>query len=187
MEKIIFLGDSITAGYENGVTDFRLNEEIEAAFPNLETINAGIPGDTTEGALKRVEKHVIKYNPDLVTVFFGANDVSNVTGITLEAYKKNMYALVEKIGPEKIILIGPPYADQKQYEKERNINQIKAFNEVVQMISQEKEITYIDLLAEMLKSEPTNYLQSDGLHFSRAGYTLLGQLINEAIRQKKEG
>lgn len=187
MTKIIFFGDSITAGYENGVTDFRLNEEIEAVYSEMETINAGIPGDMTVGALERVERHVLKYNPDIVTVFFGANDVSTVMGISVEAYRENLLALVKLIGAEKVILIGPPYADQRYYENERNLTRINEFNEAVKEISQLKEVNYINLLEKMIEKTPTDYLQEDGLHFSRLGYQLLGKLINEEIRKKKEG
>ena len=100
MKKIILFGDSITAGYEDGVTDFRLNEEIEAIFTDVEVINAGIPGDTSQGALKRVKNHVLKYEPDIVTVFFGANDASKISGLDINSYQENILALVRLIGPE---------------------------------------------------------------------------------------
>lgn len=186
MLKIILFGDSITAGYEDGVTDFRLNEEIEAVYPNIDVINAGIPGDTTCGALNRLEAHILKYQPNLVVVFFGANDVSNVMGVRIEDYMRNLQEIVQAIGPSKTILIGPPFADQRIYDKERPLVQIKAFNQAVQKIAQDYQVAYINLLDKMLESDALTYLQEDGLHFSRKGYQLLGHLINEEIK-KKEG
>lgn len=184
MKKIILFGDSITAGYENGVTDFRLNEEIEAVFTAVEVINAGIPGDTSEGALMRVKNHVLKYKPDIVTVFFGANDASKISGLGINSYKENILSLTSLIGPEKIILIGVPYANQKYYKEERPMSHLEKFNKVVKGIAEAQKINYIDLLAEMTKEEPLDLLQNDGLHFSRAGYQLLGKLINEELRKK---
>lgn len=186
MLKIILFGDSITAGYEDGVTDFRLNEEIEANYPNCEVINAGIPGDTTRGALSRLDAHVLKYQPDLVVVFFGANDVSNVIGINIEEYIINLKEIVNQIGYSKVILLGPPYADQRIYSNERSLESITAYNEAVRRIAESNKITYVDVLESMLKQETLSYLQEDGLHFSRKGYQLLGQLINQEIK-KKEG
>lgn len=186
MLKIILFGDSITAGYEDGVTDFRLNEEIEAVYPNIEVINAGIPGDTTRGALNRLEAHVLKYQPNLVVVFFGANDVSNEIGLSIEDYTRHLEELVQAIGPLKTILIGVPYADQRIYDKERPLIKIEAFNQSVQKIAQAYEVAYINILDKMLENDALTYLQEDGLHFSRKGYQLLGHLINEEIK-KKEG
>lgn len=185
MKKIILFGDSITAGYEDGVTDFRLNEEIEAIFTDVEVINAGIPGDTSQGALKRVKNHVLKYEPDIVTVFFGANDASKISGLDINSYQENILSLVRLIGPEKVILIGIPYANQKYYKEERPMSHLESFNEVVKEIAQRQKINYINLLAEMTKKEPLELLQGDGLHFSRKGYQLLGKLINNELRKKE--
>jgi len=181
MKKIILFGDSITAGYENGVTDFRLNEEIEAIFTDVEVINAGIPG----GALKRVKNHVLRYEPDIVTVFFGANDASKISGLDINSYQENILSLVRLIGPEKVILIGIPYANQKYYKEERPMSHLENFNEVVKKIAQRQKINYINLLAEMTKEKPLELLQDDGLHFSRKGYQLLGKLINNELRKKE--
>ena len=187
MLKIILFGDSITAGYENGLTDFRLNELLESQNPDIKTINAGIPGDTTEGALKRVDAHVLKYQPDIVTVFFGANDVATYSGITKELYETNLRELIARIGEEKVILIGPPFARQGHYEAlERPLINIEEFNQKVQIIAEEKGVSYINLLEVMLEKEAEHYLQSDGLHFSMAGYQLLGDLIHEKIKEKKK-
>lgn len=185
MRKIILFGDSITAGYEDGLTDFRLNEEIEKKYPEFEVINAGIPGDTTRGALLRVQEHVLRYDPDLVTVFFGANDVSTVTGLSVEEYRQNLIELIEMIGSEKIILIGIPYADQRYYQLERPRTRLNEFNQIAEDLSKKLGCNYINLLEKMLAKEPLTFIQQDGLHFSREGYQLLGTLINEEIRKKE--
>lgn len=184
MRKIILFGDSITAGYEDGMTDFRLNEKIEAVFLDIEVINAGIPGDTSRDGLQRIDQHVLTYHPDLVVVFFGANDVSNKMGIDRKEYQHNMQQLVRKIGVEKTILIGPPFADQRIYETERPLKKLEAFNETVKSIADSYQVAYINLLEEMLKGDSLSFLQADGLHFSPLGYHLLGKVINEEIRKK---
>lgn len=185
MQKIILFGDSITAGYENGMTDFRLNEKIEADFPDAEVINAGIPGDTCRGALERVDHHVLRYQPDLVVVFFGANDVSDVIGIDIEEYRHNLQELVKKISVEKVILIGPPYADQRIYDKERPLEKLEAFNGVVEQLAKDNQVAYINILKKMLEGNAVSFLQQDGLHFSSLGYQLLGKLINKEIKRKE--
>lgn len=104
--KIVFFGDSVTEGcfelsFHNveGVTDIIrdkksvyhniLKERIEREHPelNIEYVNAGISGNSTVGALKRIEQDVIAQNPDVAVVCFGLNDVA---GMSLDEYVSNM-------------------------------------------------------------------------------------------------
>lgn len=74
-KPLILFGDSLTAGYLDGEITDELTKRLAAVFPEVPVVNAGIPGDTTTGALIRLHDHVLRYDPKLVTVFFGANDV----------------------------------------------------------------------------------------------------------------
>lgn len=104
--KIVFFGDSITEGcfelsFHNaeGATDIIrdkksvyhnvLKERIEKEHPGLdiEYVNAGISGNSTVDALKRIEQDVIAQNPDVAVVCFGLNDVA---GMSLDEYVSNM-------------------------------------------------------------------------------------------------
>ena len=104
--KIVFFGDSVTEGcfelsFHNveGVTDIIrdkksvyhniLKERIEKEHPelNIEYVNAGISGNSTVDALKRIEQDVIAQNPDVAVVCFGLNDVA---GMSLDEYVSNM-------------------------------------------------------------------------------------------------
>ena len=104
--KIVFFGDSITEGcfelsFHNaeGATDIIrdkksvyhnvLKERIEKEHPelNIEYVNAGISGNSTVDALKRIEQDVIAQNPDVAVVCFGLNDVA---GMSLDEYVSNM-------------------------------------------------------------------------------------------------
>jgi len=189
MTKLILFGDSLTAGYESGVTDFRVNEGIEREFYDVEVINAGIPGDTTKGAVLRVESHVLKYKPDLVVVFFGANDVALNSGVSLLDYKENLTRLIKQIGFEKVILIGGPFtAQEEKYGLDRPLEKIKQYSQMAEIIAEKNQVVFIDLFNKMLENEnPNELLQQDGLHFSKKGYQLLISLINQAIKDKREG
>jgi acyl-CoA thioesterase-1 len=73
---IVAVGDSLTAGFGVGEEDAypaRLERKLrEAGFP-WRVINAGISGETSSGALARVE-WVLKLRPDIVILATGAND-----------------------------------------------------------------------------------------------------------------
>ena len=186
MKKIILFGDSITAGYQKGEIDIILNTKIQHLLnKKVDIINAGIPGDTTQGALSRYHDHVVSYEPDIVTIFFGANDAEKMSGISLTQYEDNLTYLVEQIGARKVVLIGPPYAHQMMYEKERPLVDLMQYNNAAQRVADTYQVSYIDLLGEMIASDdPTSYLQLDGLHFSEVGYDLLARLIVETIKER---
>lgn len=188
MKKIILFGDSITAGYKNGEIDTILNEKIsELMKESIDIRNAGIPGDTSLDGLARMKEHVISHKPDLVTVFFGANDVSVYSGVSLADYESALMEMVESIGAEKVILLGPPYASSRQYEDERPMRRIELYNAAVKRVAKRLNCSFIDVLTEMNESyNPEELLQGDGLHFSEAGYDLLGSIIAQELTNVME-
>src|SRR3990172_12452360 len=82
---IVALGDSLTHGWlvRKGYLDF-MSEMIKSRYPHrtVKIINRGVPGDTAEGGLARLEHDVIDLNPDLVFIQFGLNDA--FSGISAE-------------------------------------------------------------------------------------------------------
>ena len=119
--KIVFFGDSVTEGcfelsFHNveGVTDIIrdkksvyhnvLKERIEKEHPelNIEYVNAGISGNSTVDALKRIEHDVIAQNPDVAVVCFGLNDVA---GMALEEYVSNMEQIFRALREQGIYVI----------------------------------------------------------------------------------
>lgn len=98
---IVAFGDSITHG------SFAANErDYEAVYWNLlrkkilqmrdyvpvNIINAGIGGITAKQSLERLDRQVLIYQPDLVIVCFGLNDV----GGSLEDYLSSLHTIFEK-------------------------------------------------------------------------------------------
>ena len=82
---IVAFGDSVTHGaVAEGEIDYdtvywnRLRKKLNAVrnYVPINVINAGIGGDYANAALLRVDKQVLKHEPDLVIVCFGLNDVN---------------------------------------------------------------------------------------------------------------
>ena len=97
---IVCFGDSVTHG---GFTDM----DLEAAYPHrlwkklvgikpqympINMINAGIGGLNATNSLPRLEKQVLKHEPDLVIVCFGLNDIN----APLEDYLSSLRTIFEK-------------------------------------------------------------------------------------------
>ena len=82
--KIVCFGDSITGVYYH--TGGRrawcevLGIALKRIYPRaqIEMINAGISGNNTIAALKRMEADVLNHNPQLMVVMFGMNDVAGI-------------------------------------------------------------------------------------------------------------
>jgi hypothetical protein len=82
---IVAFGDSVTHGavaegeinYDTAYWN-RLRAKLNAVrdYVPINVINAGIGGDYAKAALLRVDKQVLKHEPDLVIVCFGLNDVT---------------------------------------------------------------------------------------------------------------
>ena len=133
---IAFLGDSVTQGcfevYKSGEksiqTEFRVNEGyhiklrslLERCYPAapINMIHAGISGDNVVSGLKRIDRDVIAYRPDLTIVSFGLND--SCQGIEkLELYRDSLKNVLKKLidsGSEVIFLTQNLLADKVSYE-----------------------------------------------------------------------
>lgn len=72
-EAIVAFGDSLT--YGTGAARGQDWPSVVARKCHCDIINKGIPGETTEGALARLDKDVLNLKPRLVIVGLGGNDM----------------------------------------------------------------------------------------------------------------
>ena len=72
-DRIVFLGDSITAQYQYS-TYIELYLTTRMPKGNFTFINAGIGGDTANGGAGRFQNHVLAEKPTAITINFGMND-----------------------------------------------------------------------------------------------------------------
>jgi acyl-CoA thioesterase-1 len=107
---VLFLGDSITAGYglePSQAFPGLIEERIQAKKWNFKVINAGQSGDTTAGGLNRMD-WLLKNPIDVLVLELGGND--GLRGLPAETTRKNLQAIIdrtrEKYPQVKIILAG---------------------------------------------------------------------------------
>src|SRR5436190_22766575 len=103
-DTVAFLGDSITAarGYTKIVEHYTLMR-----FPErrVRFVNAGKGGDTTTGAVQRLERDVFGRGATVVTVALGVNDIG--WGMKADAEHKQLYldglrTIVERCQARKV-------------------------------------------------------------------------------------
>jgi len=107
---ILFLGDSITAGYGLDLElafPALIQEKIDAKRWNFKVVNAGQSGDTSAGGLNRLE-WLLKNRVDVLVLELGAND--GLRGLPAETTRKNLQAIIDRTKgkyPEaKVIVAG---------------------------------------------------------------------------------
>jgi acyl-CoA thioesterase-1 len=177
MVRIVFLGDSLTAG---------LGLEQDQAFPALigETlkrenvsatiVNAGVSGDTTAGGLRRVE-WLLKQKPDILVVGLGANDGLRATDV--KASEQNLREIVTKArsAGSQVLLLGmliPP-----NYGPEYTA----AFKEVYPRIAKEMTVPLVPFVLEGVGGVPAMN-QPDGIHPTAEGQKVVAENVLKELR-----
>ncbi len=103
---IVAFGDSVTQGYtahatldHENVYHARLKRSLETTFPltTFSVINAGAAGHTVQDALKRLERDVIRHDPDLLIVAFGLNDAAHGGLEGIRQFKADLDDLLERV------------------------------------------------------------------------------------------
>ena len=122
---IVALGDSVTQGYtahatisHDGVYHARLKRALETAYPltTFSVINAGVAGQTVQDGLKRLERDVIRFEPDLLIVAFGLNDAARGGLEGVKQFKADLNHLLERVeaGTKAQVLLVTPSFTLKQ-------------------------------------------------------------------------
>src|SRR5215471_16158471 len=78
--RVFAVGDSCTFGGDWDVNySVFLDKILNADGRRYEVINAGVEGYNSEYALGRIRDDILKYDPDLVTIYIGWNDLMKVS------------------------------------------------------------------------------------------------------------
>ena len=93
---VLFLGDSLTAGY--GIEPAQafpalIQAKIDARRWNVKVINAGQSGDTSAGGLSRLD-WLLKNRIDVLVLELGAND--GLRGLSIDVTRKNLQATIDR-------------------------------------------------------------------------------------------
>ena len=107
-QKIVFLGDSLSAGY--GVDPSEafpalIQKKIQAAGWNDIVVNAGVSGDTSADGLGRIN-WLLKQRIDVLILELGGND--GLRGLPIAATQTNLQTIIDRVKhkyPEARIII----------------------------------------------------------------------------------
>ncbi len=182
-ENIVFLGDSIFWMYD-----------VEKYFKGRHVVNSGISGHKTTDVLKDMNNRVYRYNPSMIFIMIGTNDVldKNLTnedtvaniGLIIDDIKKNRPSTVINV----VSLFPINNSDDDKIDHNmvnvRNNQDITKMNSGIKKICKDKKVTYIDvntLLLDDNKSLDIKYT-TEGLHINPDGYEIITDKLIEYIK-----
>jgi acyl-CoA thioesterase-1 len=166
------LGDSLTAGLGvapdeawPALVEARLRRE---GLP-YRVVNAGVSGDTSAGALRRVD-WTLRTRPEVVIVALGAND--GLRGQPVEALRGNLVAIVERLraAGARVLLAGmrmPPNYGAAY---------TRAFAGVYGEVARRTGVPLLPFLLEGVAGEPA-LNQADGIHPNAEGHRIMAERV----------
>ncbi|HEY4308038.1 MAG TPA: platelet-activating factor acetylhydrolase IB subunit [Pirellulales bacterium] len=175
---LIFLGDSITQGWEGAGKDVWTKY-----YGDRKAMNAGIGGDRTQHVLWRLENgNIAGIKPKLAVIMIGTNNSGTDTSENIAAGIKAIVAkLREKLPATKILLLGVFPRGANPEDKNRLVN-IKA-NELAKAVADDKNVFYLDIGPKFLAADGTlsKEIMPDLLHLSPQGYEIWAKSIEPAV------
>ncbi len=177
---VLFLGDSITAGY---------GLEPEHAFPALldarldsmgidaVLINAGLSGETSAGGLRRVD-WLLQRPVDVLVLELGGND--GLRGVDLQSTRNNLQGIIDQVrakNPETVLVVagmmippnlGPDYT--------------QSFAAMYPELADSNDAILIPFLLDGIGGVES-LMQRDQIHPNEAGHRAVADLVQPYLLQ----
>ncbi len=176
-KKIVFFGDSLTAGFglpEDQSFPSQIQTFLKRDGINWVVVNAGITGDTTSGALRRLT-WVMKSSPDAVFVALGAND--GLRGMETSLIKKNLQIIVKRFKEARVKVILAGVLLPVNYGEDYT----KSFRQVYVDLAKKERLDFYPFLLEGVAMDKKLNL-SDGIHPNEAGQKIVAERVYEFLK-----
>jgi lysophospholipase L1-like esterase len=195
--KLLFQGDSITdagrgkrnyrdmgKGYPKYAAELIAQNHPEVEF---DFINFGIGGNRTCQLFDRLYKDGIEFQPDVISILIGINDIWHRYGgeriATTDAQIETNYrAILERIKREtnaKIIILAPYVLDYDNETRQAMRRDLETLLPIIRKLADEFADAYIpldEIFAEAMKTQPEPlYYSGDGVHPNENGSRFIGE------------
>jgi acyl-CoA thioesterase-1 len=176
---VLFFGTSLTAGYgldPEQAFPTLIEKKAEAEGLPIKAVNAGLSGETTAGAARRID-WVLRTPADLVVVEGGANDA--LRGLSPDAARANLERVISTIRQKqpraKIVLVqmeappnyGPAYT--------------RSFRSVYADIARKENIPLLPFLLSGVAGI-SRLNQADGVHPNLAGERIVADNLWKVLK-----
>lgn len=179
--QLIFIGDSITQGWEGE------GKEVWAKhYAHRNAINLGIGGDRTQHVLWRLDNgNLAGLKPKAAVVMIGTNN-SNGEDNSPEQIVDGVRAIVDKLRtklPGTKVLLVAIFPRAENFSAQRG--KLAQINQVLRRIADDKTVFWADFGHKFLNDDGTmpRELMPDYLHLSKAGYQIWADSIENQLSQ----
>lgn len=184
-DRLVFLGDSITAGgvRPDGYVTL-ISQAIASKHPDLgiEVIGAGISGHKVPDCQQRLERDVLAKKPTAVVIYIGINDVwhwNRNAGTPKDKFESGLRELIERsrAAGARVVLCTPSVIGERNDGANEYDAMLDEYAAISRKVAAESSIPLVDLrkaFQEHLKRHnPDNaekgILTTDGVHLNPAG------------------
>lgn len=175
---VLMLGTSLTAGLglqPEEAYPALIQDRIDSAGMAYRVVNAGVSGETSAGALRRLD-WLMRQRFDVLLLETGANDM--LRGMDLDSTRANIQAIIDRVREERpgvpIVLAGmlaPPNLGREYGEQYRDMyRELAAAN----------DLPLIPFLLEGVGGVP-EMNQADGIHPNEEGAALVAENVWEVL------
>ncbi len=181
MKNILFFGDSLSAGYglvNPSLESFPalIERKLRDDFYGYKVINAGVSGDTTRGALTRLDL-LLNYTIDVFVLELGANDF--LRGINTKETAQNLQLIVNKVISKyplaKLMLLGMEIPDflAGGYARE--------FRAIFKDLAKANKMLLLPFLLDGVAGK-LKYNMPDRLHPTAEGYKIIAENVWQLLK-----
>lgn len=175
-QTILFLGDSLTEGYQLSKEEAfpaLIEKELKKNHKEIKVINGGVSGATSASGMKRMDWY-LKAKPDFLVLALGAND--GLRGMKVTETEKNLSNVIEKAQQRGITVIlagmkmptnmGEPYRTQ--------------FENIFPKVAKKYSVKLIPFILEGVGGRPEFNLP-DGIHPNPKGHEIMAKTILKVL------
>lgn len=175
-ETILFLGDSLTEGYQLSKEEAYpavIERQLQKSHKGIKVINGGVSGATSASGLKRMDWY-LKAKPDIMVLALGAND--GLRGMKVDQTEKNLATVIEKAQERGITVIlagmkmptnmGEPYRTN--------------FENMFPKLAKKYSLKLIPFILEGVGGQPELNLP-DGIHPNPKGHEIMAKTVLKVL------
>ena len=175
--RIIFLGDSLTAGYgldlEQSVPSL-IQKHLDAEGYKYEVVNAGVSGDTSAGGLRRLEWS-LDGDVRILVIELGAND--GLRGLPVAGMKQNLKTIIGKARDRGIEVLLTGMEAPPNYGPAYTSDFRRAFRD----LAAEERVAFMSFYLDGVAGNPSLNI-ADGMHPNPAGARIVEANLWQALR-----
>ena len=179
-ERVVFLGNSITIGWQETHPEF---------FESKTYVNRGISGQTTPQMLVRFYADVIDIQATTVVILAGTNDIAGNTGpMSIDMILNNIKSMTDiaLANNVKVILCSVLPAYDYPWSPNKNPNiKIPKLNSKIKKYAIETGVHYLDYFKALDNGNNgiDKEFSYDGVHLTLEGYKVLEPLLENALKK----